>query len=626
MNLTKLTTSLKNESFNEAIDLNTSDYLDISYEIVEGINFRDDYWDFSNLMKKETIKKTHTIYKFNDLKSNIFKYYLKKLIIRLLYSGEIRASTIYGKYCRIKNFIKYLENEVHITVPTAIYDQIIQNYLKKYEYERYRYHIQFSIKEYLIEIEHKDNAFNLNALRSLFTPRDMHKVQYEIENGKTPNIPDRVFKAILQQAIRDLENEDINLVDRMTAGLIILLSQIGLRIGEALLLEIGRLKEEEIFNGKKKSVKLEFWTYKTTGTEDGKWTITFMTSLAIKAYKKLEELGEIRRKNGSKYLYPNPEGGAYSSTAWGTNSLRFFIRNQEIIGMDTLSEIEMNQVAKIEVTDNLVNNMRNFTSEDIGKVFLKVNAHQYRVAVCNYLRKKPGINLQWINKHMNHLEEEMTMHYFRDDNKIIEETILKRSSKQSDLLETEKIRIFDDEIRKELDDPYYIEAYNTINKFLKRNKLKIYKDLNHIISVFQNTPILDSEIGFCTSAMAKLCERQEKLNQLERWFYLRPHVPDIINFNLTNRRLITKLELVKHNKKVSDNDTRYLREFEIQSKAFSYFFNEKFIPEYELLKKQIEINGTTNLVKDNPHLEPILKQLKEVDELVLECSEWLKKI
>ncbi|MBM7607247.1 integrase [Lysinibacillus composti] len=626
MFLTNYKVSFKEEEINQInkdIKNNKQSTYESSFEVVEGINFKDNYWDFSNILESTIYSKNFTFakYRFQDIKTAAYRFYLKKFVLRQLFNNEKRPSSVYGGYCMVKGFIKYLENEMLITVPLAIYDKIIENYINKFKRENYRRVIRRYIKLYFAEIEQNEMDFYLNEFRSLYTPTDMQKVLYEEEIGKTPNIPDRIYKAIIRQALLDLDNKELNLIDRMTAGLIILLSQIGLRIGEALLLEIGRLKEEVIFDGTKKAYKLEFWTYKTTGIK-GKWTITFMTPLAIKAYKKLEELGTTRRGNGGKYLYPNSNGDMYTPKSWSNNSHRFFVRNQEVLGLNNLTDNELKQVVEVEINQWMVEHIAFLSRNDIGKTFYKVNAHQYRVAVCNYLRKKPGINLQWIKKHMNHLEEDMTIHYFRDDD-VIQETLLKRTSENGDFLETKKENILDEDIRKELDDPYFIEAYNTINKFLKKKRLKIYKDLNEIINTFKNSPILDSEIGFCTNAMERLCERQEKLNQLEKWSYLRPQVPDITNFNQTYKRLITKLELVKHNKSVASEDSRYLREYELQLNTFNQYYNNKFMPEFELLKKNIENVGMNKVILNNPHLESIIYRFNEIEKVEMESREWL---
>nr|WP_304214043.1 hypothetical protein [Fredinandcohnia onubensis] len=406
--------------------------------------------------------------------------------------------------------------------------------------------------------------------------------------------------------------------DKMIACMILILSQTGIRRGEFRLLEINRLNENSILNGTKKAYSMEFLTYKTTPTKDGKWTDTIMNDLALKAYNSLEELTKDRRKNGQKALYANANGEFYSTKSITTHINCFFLRHQENLDFEQLSPGELDQLVSWLIPESQIG-YRNVTKEDIGKTVFKVNPHQFRVAVVNEL--KTQVSLQWIKIHMNHLEEDMTKHYFRDDNKM-KEAILNRASKDGSYLETNLDNVENYEIKKELDDPYFRNAYNTINKFIKKKKFNIFENLEDIISLLKNSPIVENELGFCILAMGRICERQERLSTFEKWYYLRPQVPDIAYFDFTYKRLLDKMRLVEHNEKVAANDPLYKRQYEIESKALDSYYTKKFLPELKLLKNKIEEVGKSELTKNYPNLIDIIDNIIEIE---MEVEKWLNK-
>ncbi|MDQ7864031.1 hypothetical protein RCO48_31980 [Peribacillus frigoritolerans] len=188
----------------------------------------------------------------------------------------------------------------------------------------------------------------------------------------------------------------------------------------------------------------------------------------------------------------------------------------------------------------------------MGSTIYYAHAHQFRVAVCNEF-KRLGVNIQWIKEHMNHLTEEMTSYYFRDDSDLLKQTLLLRAREDGTGLETDPSKVDNKAIRKELDDTNYVSAYKEINKFLNKKKLNLHESLEDILEAFSEFPVRENQLGYCTKALGKLCERQEKLTTLEKWYYVRPQIANILQFDLTYKRFIDKVKIVEHNKKNSND-------------------------------------------------------------------------
>jgi hypothetical protein len=373
------------------------------------------------------------------------------------------------------------------------------------------------LRKFLTEVDNVEHIWGENKFEEVLSDYNLVLVKYQKENHKYPNIPKDIFDRIISCAIKDLDNEELDVVQRMAAGMVVLFSQIGMRQGEGKKIEINKLRPEPIFNGTRTAYVMEFWTYKTTRSKDGKWAETRMTPQAVKTYEKLVELGKpIREKTGSSLLFPNAQGKEFSKSGFQVPYKLFLYRHQEDIKFNTLSNYELENQVKITTAKKAhINKSTHIPNEESDNAFYYVTLHQFRVAVVNKLKDK--VPLQWIKIHMNHLEEDMTKHYFRDDKAaVIEETLRFRASSNG-YLETNPDNIDSVEIKKELNDPFFKENYEAINNFLKRKKLNIHKDLKEIVKVL-STPIREMELGYCLNALGRLCERQEHLTLQEKWY------------------------------------------------------------------------------------------------------------
>lgn len=425
------------------------------------------------------------------------------------------------------------------------------------------------------------------------------------------------------RATEFIKNPSPSKEERMVACMILILSQVGMRLGEFLLLEVNRLHETKIFEGQEPAYYMEFFTYKTSLSKDGRWAETFMTDIAVKAYNTLEILTKDRRKEGQKALYATSKGGFYSKGTIDAHLKQFFFRHQDALGFETLSQEQLEKLSKWVISESDVRNrVRGMREHHIGKTICKVNSHQFRVAVANELRKK-NIPLQWIRAHMNHLEEEMTQHYFRYDEKRVRVALINRASKDGSSLEMNPDNTSDSEIRKELSNPSFQDAYKTVNKFLKKNKFNIYKDLDTIIELLSDNPLNETDLGYCINAMGKICERQERLATLERWYYMKPHVPDVEYFDFTYRRLLDKLKLVEHNQAAASKNSKYVRQYEIELNALEKFYSNKFLPELTILKEELQNKGSEAISSKYPNLQDIIPNIGVIEK---EAQEWLRKL
>src|SRR5690625_1343699 len=222
---------------------------------------------------------------------------------------------------------------------------------------------------------------------------------------------------------------------------------------------------------------------------------------------------------------------------------------------------------------------------------------------------------------MNHMTEEMTSHYFRDDD-LIKQTLFTRSSYDGTQLETNRNSTIS-ELEQELTETELQQAYDTINNFLKKKKLNIFKDIDEIINILKRNTLRETTVGICKKAVGMLCERQERLVTFEKWYYISPQIIDIHSFDFTYKRFIEKAKIVAHNKKVVQSKPEYERQYNLEKDALQNFYNKCFTIEYDLVHTKLKELGLDSFVLAFPRLEELVLNMDVIDK---EIEQWISKL
>lgn len=591
------------------------DYIDEPHLfITPSIRFSDNKWDFSDEIHK------NVVFNFSSINSMIFRVFSKRVTLRRMFYDGNRNRTTYDMFLNINRFIRFLEKEKYMYDLQYITPEIIHEYMESYKKKgrtkQYLSKQLFSIEELLKEIEIAGYDINLSQFKNILRSITWEERKAEAVANKTPNIPKRIFNKVVHAAIKDMDDETLSLEDRMMACLIVILSHTGMRKGELQLLEANKLQDITRLNKEEKAYILDFFTYKTTGTKKGRWTKTIAFPYTIKAYDTLEALSKERRVKGkTNYLYINKKGNRYSNTAFANRFDIFFYRHQDLF--NGLTDFERTQVHCQKINKNLIGYLgrSRFPNIFIGENYFALNPHQFRVALANILKDK--VKLQWIREHMNHLSEEMTEHYFRDD-ELVKETLFKRASTDGNSLRLDSDGQ-NNFIKNEISEPELQKAYEEINKFLKKKKLNIFKDIDEIVNTLKYNPLRESIVGVCTKHLGILCERQYRLATFEKWYYVSPTIPNIESFDFTYKRFLDKAKIVQHNKHLVQQDIKYQRDYENEYNALIKFFQNRLLPEYELFLFKLKDEGLESLLSSFPQLEGIISNIDGVGK---EISRW----
>lgn len=602
------------------IDIKPKKFVDFS--ITPKINFADNIWNFISEFKRFSGEDSYYEYDFNQL-DGTYKNYAKYMVLRELFKKNNEFTTVKPKFDIVKIFITYLSKN-HIFYPNLIDTDLLEKFLADAPSERNLQKKKQAIKVFLSEIEYRISDVNFLECYQFLQSIDSRKIKIERERGKHKFVPIDLHNKIVSTAIKDLRNTNLDYIQRAAACMIVLLAETGMRIGEFKILEINRLDEISI-NGESNTFHyLNFKTYKTVKEKDFQWTRSFITENALLAYNTLTKLYDGKRN--SPYLFVNNKGTEVSKTLLRYRLVEFFYRHRDELQLDKINDIEDSQFK--------VTRKRNFKSlrfvpdTEMDKDIYYITFHQYRVVLCTILYNK-GYHLDFIRKHMNHLTEDMTIHYIRlnemeklDFNAV--ETLMKRSSEDGSTLNTEINETDDKNIKEELRSEEYQEIYDQINKFLKKNKLNIFKDINEIISKLSriDNPIADMELGICAKSFNKLCERNQYISSINDAYYLGVQIHSLEDLPFTIKRFQEKVSIITYNEGLYKKDPKYRNEFERELRGIKKYIERKLNPELQLLKEEIDIIGLEEFYNKYPELAKFIGNIGDIEE---EVKKWNAK-
>lgn len=585
-----------------------------NFHLTKKVEFLDETWNFSYLYHPEI--HYSQIFDFTIIESKIYKLILKKHILQELLISRKRMITVWGSFYYIRRFLLYLETQnVNNAEDINIVD--IEDFLNKLNYTNHstRYKMKFALQNFFticFDLRLNNNVQEINNYLDNYYSWDNEK-KY-IKHGTTPTIPKEIQNKLIKNALEDLKNPDRTLNNRIAAGMIIILFYTGMRNRELRLLQADQLEEISIFSNTESAFILNFKTFKTIGNGEARWTKAKAFPDLVKAYKMIEKLTKKRREQfNSNFLFLTVNGNIMGKSQSYYMIDNFLYRHQREIGILDLSNEEQQLLRKKKFT---YGHYRTYghqkESTQIDDYFYSISSHQFRVAFANNLKDK--VSLEWVQEHMNHISLEMTKYYFRDDYEI-RETLLYKSNKDGSQLEKAQ---YD-----ELNDHEMIEACDTINKFLLENKLNIYTDLDDILERFSNNPLNESLIGLCSKAVILICERQDKLNIIEKWYYNAPSIPTLESIDFTIKRFFEKCKIVDHNKSLTAKNKMYIRNYEVEFESLKRFHKNRLLPELDLLHQELRSKEKEDLIIEVPILKDIIYN---IDKLVKEVNQWEMKL
>lgn len=655
-----------NESFN-------------NFRIAENIMFNDDIWDFNNfnISRRERFQ-----YRFNFEKiDNSLLFGTKMMILNRIGRKNIKFSTVKQNYNAILSFSSFCsENNifdirlVNIDLLKDYFERKINNISNLNKNKRANTLIE------VLEMYNKFLGYDMKHLIDYLKKYIKNNPEKKNMTSKNKYIPDVLLNKIVSLAVKDLNDEAVPIRDRIVAGLIIILEEVGMRIEEVGMLENNRIKT--IGKGLEKANYLEFYTFKITKNgEDKKLTNCFLTELSYYAYNKLCELrGKIinnlsnsskmrlliktdtdgkevyikdseakkiissyskekiekLNKEINKFIFIDEKTGIQKrgATLLRGNIEEFFIRHEREFNELSLINNELEEFRKLRVISEgrylkyfkkqqRIENPFNIVK---NKKYIYVNPHCFRVTVCTKLFKK-GIHLDYIVKHLNHLSEDMTLYYNKslEFEKKLEDTlnVFMNNSNNDGLIETSVDIVTDNVLKNQLKSNDFKKNIDKINEFIKINNFNINVDIEKIFKVLKKmkSPVIENSLGICVvSVVQKICEKRKYFSTLEDNYYIGIQLDTYKNLNYSYYRVKQKLKVIEHNKEIAKINPIYINEYEREINALAYYIKKTVKTELSLLEEDIIKRGKIIILEENPKLTYIVNNFSLVKE---EIAKWI---
>lgn len=637
------------------------------FNITNRIRFHQQLWDFSECNVNNI---AHRFFILNFSKVDLkFVVFIKQILLYRLMVEKVHVKTAHACLANLSRFARFLIGK-GVTYCWQIDVQLIQEFFNTIHAKKERTYFAFrkDIEKLLLEISslHGNDYSNVVQYLRNTNYANIKKLKAESQAGLTNMIPFNVFSKIVSLAIQEIKDESLTYRDRMSASLIVILAETGMRVEELTLLERNKLKEIKLSDDRKASY-LEFKVFKNKMRYEGGFvksvcyaseTCAFAYGALEKlAYRAINDLSTIRYKKRllgvrgikfpwatktseiedalskftqidiqqmneecHRYLYVNllnGQSGFKDATFMFRQSLKkFFFRNRDILNLDKLDQKDLSKLKNKILLNNendkfILRAEKQNLEKFIGTKLYYASPHQFRVTVCTKLFHE-GVPLDYIRTHMNHLTEDATIHYgrFSDMRSSIDEglKILSKMANGDGLIELDPNKVSDIGIKEELTNAKDKADYIAINKFLKNNKLNIATDLQTVIKMLRQNDslLLETELGFCAwNSIHAICERREYFSSLSDFYHIGVKVPSLRTLHLSYERFKEKETVVMYNKEIVERNPKLKLEYGREKRALQIYIEKTLLPELRLAKEELNLLGRNDFVDKYPNLQQI---------------------
>lgn len=565
------------------------------------IFLNDDKWDLRYFTLKDS-RPGNLLYDFSIV-SVSFQAFLKLIIYKKFFIHYLKPGTIKESYFnQLVRFCKYL-NLQGINTPSTITKSSVEKFMgtigtginesTKLVYRR-------ALISLFEEFENHNIQLDFKGIYKYLKTNDDELIKLERELGKTDLIPENYYKKMLELSLKEVRNPSLNLEYKEQAAIVLLLSQLGCRIGELRLLEIGKKETFIIKATDEKTTLLYLQTYKTVKSKEFVWTKSFLTKEGEEAY---DFLSELALKKGSKeHLFLNSRGtNLYEQEKFRGLIFKFVLRNYKELKLYMESFDGLQSMNMININSNrtfyyLRKEYLSFVKDDTVYYPLP---HQFRVNVANELYRK-GIHLDWIREHMNHLSSDMTIHYLREIENKEKSVIIIKEFIQESLAIDEKVETS--------------ALYKKIDRFINANNYTISVDFEELIKIVKDKkPIREKSLGYCIkSGYGRACPQNLKIDITER---TDTHIPSCEFLNLTYERFKNMNKVITYNDK-----NGFVLEKERETKRLKLLINNYLLPEINELKDEIDTIGIEEIKIRYPHLTEVIDNLDKIYIEVKKCA------
>lgn len=540
------------------------------------ITYSENVWDFNDYYK-DINSKDYIIY-FNKV-SEDYRDYLKMFVIYKI-TQKSKVSTIKTRIFCFISIISAIKNEQNKPFSLITTDDIkneieSRNIISSTKHNLYV--AAYLIYEFIIKNYELSLPVDINELQKKSAE---DRAISKKESTKIPNIPEDYYSIILTKAIETLDNEKASYNRRMTAGLIIIETQTGLRTQDLLGLKVSDLHEKKLPVSDVMCNYLHFQTRKPSKAHSDMLEFDIYASqLCADAFNKMSILRKKCVYKNEPYLYVlDSSKNSTNKYPIETNRLRIEYRKFFLEELKNLTCEKWEGIAP-------VNHIQG------GKTY-KLNIpeiRQYRVHLATALYNN-GVSLNYIKKYLGHLSEYMLGYYVRPKNpghenaKYAERIVKKIAGDDMTPLGS-----------------MGAELKQNLQQFIKEGKYNVKSDTSKILNdLGENLVIREKGPGLCCIKTTIIpCKYDARTDKMLCAFGTCPNIFHF--FDMINVSYMQFHEL--QNSYQQNKDNGFKRAAEKELNKLKSFCKGRLTPELDELERVVKTKGLSAFVKQYPDLQ-----------------------
>lgn len=566
------------------------------------ISFADDIWNFNPYF--EGINSQAYRLNFSTFPESIRDY----MKFYALYSimGKSKISTTHDRLARFKSIITKImispKNEITLITTEDICDYIEEKELSPVG-KHDLYIASFMVLSFIKNNYHLPLLVDLPLLKKRAVEE---KKRSKEENSKLPDIPKEYFNAILNTAVKVMHDNNSGYNRRVTACAIVMLTQLGLRLGDLLALRCADRLKKTIPGSNHKVAYIHYRSRKPSKPHDDMLEFdifcTELCSEAIDILIKLRKSNPLSKDNDYLYVlmsgYNTKDELPIDNQRFRLEYRRFIfeeLKEKALLDWDGVPKISYRPYGPVG------------SNHDIVSISCP-DTRQYRVHLCTTLYNDYNVSLEFIRRYMGHLSEYMMGYYVRPKDTYQEDIAYAEKAIQ-EIAGTEDLQLLGGSSPDSLKE--------NIKKFITEKNIDVMTDARAVVDAFGDKLIIRGKRGgVCIKTSILPCSKDRRTNALYCSYNI---CPNLFHFFYMADISYADFKTLQETYKAA-KEHGHSREAEKELYKLRDLCRKTLTPELDELQREIDRKGTAHIIKKYPSLLPIIEDMDSIRE---EVSTWM---
>lgn len=561
------------------------------------IKFADNTWDFNAYFTDSNNNSLKIL--FANCPEEIREY--AKFFVLYTIMGKTKISTTNVRLLSATSVLRNImtntrHNSIYLITTDDIKDEIEgRNNSPSTAHNQYESIYQFYY--FMVNNYKLDLPVDLDEIKKMGVKHKNLSKKYADET-KLPNIPEEYFNIILNTAIRVMRDKSEIYNNRATACMIVMLSQLGLRLGDLLILKPDQLFSKKLAKSGNTAYYIHYKAHKPSKPHSPMLEFDiFSNSLCTEAFKTLKKLRKNCQFCNEPFLYVLDHNFHKEKDEFPVNKSRFNNEFRKLMCKYCLDDVRKDW-------DGI--KKRIYFSAQTGKIKISIpDTRQFRVHLCTALYEK-GIPLVYIQRYMSHLSEYMLGYYVRpkdtyQENIAYSEKVIKEIA----VNDTTPLGLLGEDIKK------------NIKKFITDNNFNVETDIEAIVKAFGDKVVIRGKTGgVCIKTSIVPCSKDARTNEMMCAYNLCPnlfhfyYMADITYINFQTMQDSFSANMKNGNKRAAEKEMNKIRDL----------LRRRLIPELDELEKELSRNGKNTIIERYPDLRDIIEGMSGIRK---EIQKWM---